>query len=134
MVKNKKFEHVEVSRHEQVDSDHIEEIGKDRHLTVEGKEAKKVNQTLSLTVKGGVAEVFKSNHSEQTTGDYYLKAQNVVIEALQNITLSCGGSHIAIEPASIEIKTSGQIKVEGTKTGVKGSAMTEVKGGLVKIN
>jgi len=141
-VVNKKFEHVENNRHETVDADHVEQIGKDRHLKVKGKEAKAVDQTLSLTVKGDVAEVFKSNHSEQTTKDYYLKAQNVVIEAMKNITLTVGGSYIAIEPASIEIKTSGQIKVEGTQITIKGSAkttvqagaMTEVKGGIVKIN
>jgi type VI secretion system secreted protein VgrG len=134
VVKNDKFEHVESNRNEVVDADHKEEIGKDRHLKVKGKEAKEITKNMSLTVKGDVAEVFKKNHSEQTTKDYYLKAQNLVIEGMQNITLSVGGSYIAIESASIEIKTSGQIKVEGTQTGVSGSAMTEVKGGIVKIN
>jgi len=79
-------------------------------------------------------EIFKANHSEQVTKDYYLKGQNIVIEATQNITLSVGGSYIAIEPGSIEIKTSGDIKIEGTKVSVSGSAMTEIKGGIVKIN
>ena len=137
-----KFEHIDNNRNETVDADHKEEIGKDRHLKVKGKEAKEVGKSLSLTVKGDVAEVFKKNHSEQTTKDYYLKAQNIVIEGMQNITLSVGGSYIAIESASIEIKTSGQLKIEGTTTDVKGSAktsiaggaMTEVKGGIVKIN
>jgi len=141
-VEKDKFEHVENNRSEKVGADHKEEIGKDRHLKVKGKEAKEVAKSLSLTVKDDVIEVFKKNHSEQTTSDYYLKAQNVVIEAMQNITLSVGASHIAIEPAGIEIKTSGQIKVEGTQVEVKGSAqtsvqggaMTEVKGGIVKIN
>ncbi len=141
-VEKDKFEHVENNRSELVDADHKEEIGKDRHLNVKGKEAKEVGKSLSLTVKGDVAEVFKKNHSEQTTKNYYLKAQNIVIEGMQNITLSVGGSYIAIESASIEIKTSGQLKIEGTTTDVKGSAktsiaggaMTEVKGGIVKIN
>jgi type VI secretion system secreted protein VgrG len=141
-VEKDKFEHVDNNRNETVDADHKEEIGKDRHLKVKGKEAKEVGKSLSLTVKGDVAEVFKKNHSEQTTKDYYLKAQNIVIEGMQNITLSVGGSYIAIESASIEIKTSGQLKIEGTTTDVKGSAktsiaggaMTEVKGGIVKIN
>jgi len=141
-VEKDKFEYVENKRNEKVDADHKEEIGKDRHLNVKGQEAKEVGKSLSLTVKGDVAEVFKKNHSEQTTKNYYLKAQNIVIEGMQNITLSVGGSHIAIEPAGIEIKTSGQIKVEGTTTDVKGSAktsvsagaMTEVKGAIVKIN
>lgn len=141
-VEKDKFEHVENKRNEKVDSDHMEEIGKDRHLKVKGKEAKEIGKSLSLTVKGDVAEVFKKNHSEQTTKNYYLKAQNIVIEGMQNITLSVGGSYIAIEPAGIEIKTSGQLKIEGTTTDVKGSAKTsvsagamiEVKGAIVKIN
>jgi type VI secretion system secreted protein VgrG len=141
-VEKDKFEYVENKRNEKVDADHKEEIGKDRHLKVKGKEAKEVGESLSLTVKGDVAEVFKANHSEQTSKDYYLKAKNIVIEGMQNITLSVGGSHIAIEPAGIEIKTSGQLKIEGTTTDVKGSTktsvsggvMTEVKGAIVKIN
>jgi len=65
-----------------------------------------------------------------------------VIEGLQNITLSVGGSYIAIEAGSIEISTSGRLKVDGmqvqidgkTQTSVQGGVMTEVKGGVVKIN
>jgi uncharacterized protein (DUF2345 family) len=58
----------------------------------------------------------------------------VVIEGMRNITLSVGGSYIAIEPGTIEIKTSGQLKIEGTQVSISGSAMAEIKGGLVKIN
>jgi len=141
-VEMNKFEHVDNNRNETVDADHKEEIGKDRHLKVKGKEAKEVAKSLSLTVKGDVAEVFKASHSEQTTKDYYLKAQNVVIEGMENITLSVGGSHIAIEPTQIEIKAGAQLKLEGVQVEVKGSAqtsvqggaMTEIKGGIVKIN
>ena len=134
VVENEKFEQVKSHRNEFVELNHLEEIGQDRNLTVKGKEAKEVDKSLSLTVKGDVIEVFKANHSEQTTNDYYLKAQNIVIEGMQNITLSVGSSYIAIEPGSIEIKTGGQIKIEGAQVSVSGSAMTEVKGGAVKIN
>jgi len=141
-VEKDKFEHVDNNRSETVDADHQEKIGKDRHLTVKGKEAKEVDKSLSLTVKGEVIEVFKAGHSEQTTKDYYLKAQNVVIEGLQNITLSVGSSYIAIEAGTIEINTSGQLKIDGTQvqvngkaqTSIQGGTMTEVKGGIVKIN
>jgi len=105
-----KRNHVENNLHEKVDGNHYGEIGKDRHLNVTGKEAKQVAQSLSLTVKGEVNEVFKADHSEQTTGDYYLKAKNIVIEASQNITLSVGSSYIAIESGSIEIK-GGVVKI-----------------------
>lgn len=141
-VENDKFEQIDHNRNEEVAADHIEQIGKDRHLKVKGKEAKEVAKSLSLTVKGDVSEVFKKNHSEQTTKDYYLKAKNIVIEGMTNITLNVGGSYIAIEQGSIEIKTAGQLKIEGmtvdikgkTKTSIEGSAMTEIKGGIVKIN
>jgi type VI secretion system secreted protein VgrG len=141
-VEKNKFEHVDNNRNETVDADHKEQIGKDRNVKVKGKEAKEIGGSLSLTVKGDVAEVFKANHSEQTTQDYSLKAQNIVIEGLQNITLSVGGSHIAIEPTQIEIKAGAQLKLEGVQVEIKGSAqtsvqggaVTEIKGGIVKIN
>jgi type VI secretion system secreted protein VgrG len=141
-VEQDKFEHVDNNRSEEIDADHKEKIGKDRHLEVKGKEAKQVGGSLSLTVKGDVIEVFASDHSEQTSGDCYLKAQNVVIEGMQNITLSVGGSYIAIESGTIEINTAGQLKIDGAQvqvtgqaqTSIQGGVMTEVKGGIVKIN
>jgi type VI secretion system secreted protein VgrG len=134
VVENEKFEQVKSHRNEFVEQNHLEEIGQDRNLTVKGKEAKEVGKSLSLTVKGDVIEVFKADHSEQTTGDYYLKGKTIVIEAMQNITLSVGSSYIAIESGAIEIQTGGQIKVQGSQAGVTGSALTEIKGGIVKIN
>ncbi len=125
-VEKNKIEHIDNNRNELVGADHKEEIGKDRHLNVKGKEAKEITDSMSLTVKGDVIEVFKANHSEETTSDYYLKADNVVIEGLSNITLCVGESYIAIESSEIEIKAP-TIKVEG-------SSMTEIKGGTVKIN
>jgi len=134
VVEKEKFEQVKSHRNEFVEQNHLEEIGQDRNLTVKGKEAKEVGKSLSLTVKGDVAEVFKANHSEQTTSDYYLKAKNIVIEGLQNITLTVGSSYIAIEAGTIEINTAGQLKIDGTQVQVSGKAMTEVKGAIVKIN
>jgi type VI secretion system secreted protein VgrG len=158
VVEVDKLEHVKNDRHEKVDHHHSEEIGGDRNLKVTGKEAKAVEGSLSLKVTGDVAEAFKASHSEQTTGDYYLKAANIVIEATSNVTIKVGNSFIAIESGGIKIGTSGQIvldakadvkvtgtagvKVEspaqvglqGTQTSVKGTAMVEVQGALVKIN
>jgi len=134
VVENEKFEQVKSHRNEFVEQNHLEEIGGDRNLKVKGKEAKEVGKSLSLTVKGDVIEVFNGEHSEQTTKDYYIKAKNIVIEATQNITLTVGGSHIAIETSTIEIQSGGQVKIQGKQTSVKGDMMTEIKGGTVKIN
>ncbi len=157
-VEKDKREHIENNRHEKIVNDHYEEIGKDRHLTIKGKEAKAIDASQSLTVKGDVIEVFKANHSEQTTEDYYLKATNIVIEAMTNVTIKVGQSFVAIEASGIKIGTSGQIVLEsqstidvkGTagvtvqspaqatlksaNTSVKGDAMMTIQGGLVKIN
>ncbi len=158
VIKKDQIEHVENNRSEIVDADHMEKIGKDRHLKVVGKEAKEVGDSQSLTVKGDVIEVFKTNHSEATTGDYYLKADNIVIEGMTNVTIKVGGSSIAIAADGIALKTDGTIKIECTgtmdlkadaplnikssataemkssATTVKGDGMLTLKGGTVMIN
>ena len=108
-VKKDQYEHVENNRHEIVDADHMEKITKDRHLNVIGKEAKQVGGSLSLTVQGDVIEVFKGAHSEQTTNNYYLKADNIVIEGMTNVTIKVGQSFIAIESGGISIGTTGTL-------------------------
>ncbi|NQU75746.1 MAG: type VI secretion system tip protein VgrG [Planctomycetes bacterium] len=118
IVKTDQFEHVKNNRHEMVDADHMEEIGKDRHLNIKGKEAKAVTGSHSFTVSGDVIEVFKANHSEQTTQNYYLKAMGVVIEATTGITLKCGGNSVVIDTMGVT---------------VKGSIAT-IEGSMVKIN
>jgi uncharacterized protein involved in type VI secretion and phage assembly len=133
-VEQDKFEHVDNNRSETVDADHMEEIGKDRHVNVKGKEAREVGGSLSVTVGGDVIEVFKAGHSEETTKDYYLTAQNVVIEATQMITLKCGSGSVVVDSAGVTVK-GGTVTIDGgmTKinsgpgsppgTGVAGSAV-----------
>jgi type VI secretion system secreted protein VgrG len=150
IVKQDQIEHVENTRQEKVDQDHVEQIGRDRHLRVKGKEATEIGGSRSLTVKGDVIEVFKGDHSEKTSGDYYLKASNLVIEAMSNITLKVGGSYIAIEATGITIKGSATMEVKGMQvtvkadatlelegtgsTNVKSGGMTTVKGSIVQVN
>ncbi len=116
VVKNIKFDHIEVDHHETIDRDHQEHIGRDVHTQIDGKEAKAVGGSLSLKVTGAVTEVFNDSHSEQTTNDYYLKADNVVIEAMTNITIKVGQSYIAIEASGIKIGTTGTIELESSMT------------------
>ena len=133
VVKNDRFEHVENNRSEEVDADHKEKIGKDRHLTVKGKEAKKVGASHSFTVGGDVIEVFKKNHNETVTKDYYLKADNIVIEGMTNVTINVGGSYIAIDKSGIKIGSDGDIEFDA-KGGVTANAMSDItldaKGGI----
>lgn len=112
VVENDKFEHVKNDRSETIDRDHAEKIGRDRSLKVEGKEAIEVAKSRSLTVTEDVAEVFKKNQSTTVTKDLYIKADNICIEAMTNITIKVGQSHIAIESGGIKIGTTGNIKLD----------------------
>lgn len=157
IVKKDQIERVENNREETVDADHKESIGKDRHLKITGKEAKEVGESHSFVVKGDVIEVFKKDHSEQTSDNYYLKADNVVIEGMTNVTIKVGQSYIAIESSGIKIgstqieiegqssvsvkgnsgvtvESAAQVEVKGTATSVKGDATLTLKGGMVNIN
>jgi len=159
VVEKDKQEHIKNNRSETVDNDHLEEIGNDRNLKVMGKEAKEVAKTLTLTVAEDVVEVFKKNHSEETTKDYYLKATNICIEATDNITIKVGDSFIAIDSSGIKLGTTGDVVIETdgmieqkagstvaieagssfeikASSGLKmdGGASAELKGGTVKVN
>lgn len=135
VVKNSQYEHIELDRHEAIDRHHQEEIKQDRHTKIGGKEAKEVGGSLSLKVAGDVTEQFGSNHSEATTSDYFLKAQNIVIEAMTNVTIKVGQSYIAIEASGIKIGTTGTIELESMMdTSVKASLGLTLKGLTVEAN
>ena len=158
IVKQDQYEQVDNDRQETIGRDHVEELGRDHHLKIKGKEAIEIDGSHSFTVTGDVIEVFKANHSEQTTGDVYIKASNIVIEAMSNITIKVGQSYIAIEASGITIGTTGTLELQSTgplsvkgtagltlessamaelkspMTTVKGDGMATIQGGLVKIN
>ena len=114
VVKNMLIEHVELDHHEIIDRDHQEQVKRDLHTLIGGKAAQQVTGSLSLEVDGDVAEVFKSNHSETVTKDLYLKADNIVVEALTNLTVKVGSSYIAIEAGGITIGTSGTLELKSS--------------------
>ncbi len=125
VVENDKLEHIKNDRSETIDRDHKEKIGRDRNLKVEGKEAIAVAKSRSVTVTGDVAEVFKKNQSTVVTKDLYIKADNICIEALTNITIKVGKSYIAIESGGIKIGTTGDIEHDA-----KGNISTKAIGNI----
>jgi type VI secretion system secreted protein VgrG len=150
VVKNSLIEHVELDHSETIDRDHKELVKRYFNSTITGKVAQSVGGSLSLQVTGDVAEVFQGSHSEGVTNNYYVKANNIVIEAMTNVTIKVGSSYIAIEASGITIGTTGtlelqasgplsaksdaQVEVEAPQTSVKGDAMVTIKGGIVQIN
>jgi type VI secretion system secreted protein VgrG len=119
VIKRDKMEKVEGERNEVVEKDHKEEVKGDRFITVGGKQAVEIGSGgFSITVQGPVVEAFSQDHSEDTTGSYYVKAMGVVIEATTGITLVCGGNSVVIDLTGVTIK--------GT--------MLTLDGSLAKIN
>ncbi|MEM1432637.1 MAG: type VI secretion system tip protein TssI/VgrG [Pseudomonadota bacterium] len=143
VVERHKVETVKGERHEKVTLDHKEELGKDRHLTIQGMQAQEVTKSYSLKVGEDVSYVFEKNHSQVVTKDSYITASNIVIEAKDNITLKVGGSVIAIDKSGIKIETSGMVMQKsgstfnvqaGAALSLKGGAIVEINGPMVKIN
>jgi type VI secretion system secreted protein VgrG len=135
IVKRDKYEHVQNNRHAIIDKDHLEQVGNNRNLKIAGKEAIEIGGSQSLTVHGDVIEVFNASHSEKTGNEYYLRATNVVIEAMAGITLKCGGGSVVIDPAGVTV-TGGMVTIDGglvkiasgpgspAASGTSGSAMS----------
>ena len=111
-VINDRREKVDNDKHETVGRDHIETIERDHNVTIKGKEAISITDSHSSTVEGDVIEVYKSNHSEEVTADYFLKGDNICIEAGTNITIKVGDSYIAIESSGVTIGTTGDIELK----------------------
>jgi type VI secretion system secreted protein VgrG len=87
------------------------EIGKDRTLQV----------GANLTVKVGKA------HKEETTKGYSLKAEEIFLEAKNQIEIKVG-------KAQIIMKKNGDIQIKGNKINIKGSGDVVVKGSKIAEN
>lgn len=90
-------------------------------ITIEGK--------AKLTLKGKTVSI------EATQGgNMDLKANNLNVQATSKATVK-GNSGVDVDGGtSLNIKSVGTTKVEGSQTSINGSAMTEIKGAIVKIN
>jgi type VI secretion system secreted protein VgrG len=102
------------------------------------------NQTVTLTA-GDQATTLKAGNltTSLTAGDLKLTctAGKVAIEALGGITLTCGPSKIELSPDGITIsgaqvtaKGTAKAEIAGPIVNVSGDGMTNIKGGIVKIN
>ncbi len=148
-VKNDAHEYVKHDKHVIVDNDLKSFYKNDFNMKVDGKRAEEVKGSLSLTVKDDVIQKFQAKASCEVTNDFYLKADNICIEAATNITIKVGGVSIAIESDGIALKgpeikaeADNAIKLKGGSTAdlgspnttVKGDSSLTLKGGTVAIN
>lgn len=157
IVKNTQTEEIELDRKTYVKGDDVRKVDGSRSLTVKRDESSDITGQYSLKVKDKVSEKFESDHSHIVTGDLYIKAQNIVIEAETNITIKVGDSFIAFDKdtidmaanqkiemksqmdfkisgqASFKAESTGTADLKGSATTVKGDASVTVSGGSIMI-
>jgi type VI secretion system secreted protein VgrG len=115
IVEKDQFDKVGGARQSAVGGDELRSVGGDDHLKIKGKQNVEVGGALSLKVKGAVAEDFGGAHSEKCGGNYFLKAQGIVLEGPSGITLKCGGSSVVIDAAGVTIKGP-MVTIDGQMT------------------
>jgi type VI secretion system secreted protein VgrG len=122
IVNRDKLEQIKRDSHLNITRDLLQEIGRDHNLTVSGKAAVQITGSNSLSVTGDVIEEFKANHSSQVTQNLYIKAMQIVLEAVTGITLKVGGNFITIDMSGIAIKGMPMVQINSAGAALSGSA------------
>jgi len=121
VITRDKLEKTGRDSHLDLTRDHIEKIGRDHHLTISGKEAISITGSHSFAVTGDVIEQFSGNHSSQVTQNLYLKAMQVVIEAMTGMTLKVGANFITLDPSGIAISGTPMVQINSAGSALSGS-------------
>jgi phage protein D/phage baseplate assembly protein gpV len=95
-----------------------------------------VDNNYTLAAKGVVQSTSDKETKVTSKGNMTLQASggsNVEMKGT-NITIK-GQSNIAVEATgNLDLKANGQLNIQGTQVAIKGSAMVQVQGAMVKIN
>ena len=92
---------------------------------------------VDLEVPAGVPVVMKSGDASITLGDdgsITLKGAKIVIDGEQSVSITTNGDAKLTGTKSATVQSQAQTAVKGVTTDLEGSAMMQIKGGLVKIN
>lgn len=108
--------HLHVVQHlkEKIDGDHHRkvagadkvEITGDSNLLVTGKTNSKHKDTVSITYGKAVALKYDDANAVDCTGDYYVKAKNILLEASSEISLKVGSNELVVNGSGVSIKAS----------------------------
>lgn len=121
-------------------------IGRDRSTAVKRHETTTIetgNETREVSKGKRTTTIEMDDATTVRSGNYTVTVDkgSVTIEAKQKITLKVGKSTIVMDPSSITLdslmitsKATAQNKVTSPNTEIEGTAMTTIKGGIVKIN
>jgi phage protein D len=89
------------------------------------------DKTINMTSTGDIA--LKAG-TTGTSRKISLNAGEIALTGTQKITLTVGGSTIEVTPTGIKIQAAVSVDIQAVTTNVKGSAIVQVQGGLIKLN
>jgi type VI secretion system secreted protein VgrG len=103
IVTRDKRERIKRDDHILVEQDQIKRIKRDYSRKVEGKVAFKTVQSFSHDIGTNSAEKVGGNCSIDVSGNYTVKANQIVLEALTGLTIKVGGNFVTINAAGVQI-------------------------------
>ncbi|MGV0028543.1 phage baseplate assembly protein V [Phormidesmis priestleyi] len=89
------------------------------------------DKTIAMTSTGDIA--LKAG-TTGTSRKISLNAGEIALTGTQKITLTVGGSTIEVTPTGIKIQAAVTVDLQAVTTNVRGSAIVQVQGGLIKLN
>ena len=107
----------------------VDKTGKNRILI------DSTNKKMEIAVDGDMT--IKATGNIEITADKNITIsakQNVEVKATADAKIEATGAAALKGSRQVTVEASGMTEVKGANVGIKGSAMTEVQGGLVKIN
>ncbi len=95
-------------------------------INVEGDASITTKGATTVVAEGAATVESKDAITIKATKDVVIDCQNFSVKAKQNAKMEA--------TANLELKGTAGAKIEGAQVSVQGQAMTEIKGGIVKIN
>lgn len=104
---------------ESVDGQMMVTVAKDRSLSVQGGVTENVSKDVMVSVEG--------QKTQQVAKQYALQAKKIIMQADDEVVIQVGS-------ATFQLKSNGDIKVDGKKITAKGSGDIVLKGSKIKAN
>ena len=141
IVKKNQIELVEKDRSETVKGDDFEEVKKNQNLKVGINRSEEVGGTQSTKVTGLVSEDFGDDFANETKNQYWVKADEIVLEGKTKIIFKVGSTGFEITATDIKSNApnitataDANMEMKAPMNKVQGDALMTVKGGIVMIN
>jgi type VI secretion system secreted protein VgrG len=114
-IKRDRIEDVDGGHHEHIGKNYVSQVDGNYDLDIgKGQVISIGSDGLCLVVDGPIVQACK-DHTHAASGNYYLKATGIVIEATSGITIVCGQSALVIDSAGVTL-SGPVVTIDGKQT------------------